>query len=517
MLTRRHGQIAKFSLGWWTRGGPRSITAVDRVDSCEHQLTKLGEIMTALTPPNAAAVRSVVEARLAAVANLQGPQETVTIEWRGQQRAIPVITMPVDVLSYNPGTHRVRAQRTLDPVRDRDLDDDPFGQSAQTYLHSLLMADPAEPGKVDAAFQALKDDLEQHGQNEPGIVTHDGVLINANTRCAALRELEKPYIRVGVLPVDAGHDDVQSIELSLQLRRDHKRDYSFVNFLLAIDERVSAGRPASEVQRDFRIKISTFERSRWILDFIRKAIKRSRVTDASGREVSMRLVDFETHQGKLEELHKAYTSLKAKSPDDAEAMLEQRLLAVALNKSKTDVRLIEADFADRYMKGIDIGSGVEAAPAVNIPGTSVSVPGDSPKVMALRALTTEVLQARAVELAPAVVSAQAATEASQTLKKMDDALDSALTLAGKQGRVTKKRFAASDRLSDANEDLALTLSAVADARSTGTFTADDLDDGLADLRTNLAKLAQLLSRGPVGDSAGIAWLRAAASLSDAQL
>src|SRR3954471_9624940 len=124
--------------------------------------------MTALTPPNAADVRSLVEARLAAAEDMKGPQETVTIEWRGQPRSIPVITMPVDVLSYNPGTHRVRAQRTLDPVRDHDLDVDPFGQSAQAYLHSLLMADPAEPGKVDAAFQALKEDLEQHGQNEPG-------------------------------------------------------------------------------------------------------------------------------------------------------------------------------------------------------------------------------------------------------------------------------------------------------------------------------------------------------------
>lgn len=470
--------------------------------------------MTALTPPNAADVRSLVEARLAAVEDMKGPQETVTIEWRGQQRSIPVITMPVDVLSYNPGTHRVRAQRTLDPVRDRDLDVDPFGQSAQAYLHSLLMADPAEPGKVDAAFQALKEDLEQHGQNEPGIVTHDGVLINANTRCAALRELGQQYIRVGVLPADAGHDDVQSIELSLQLRRDHKRDYSFVNFLLAIEERVSAGRPASEIQRDFRIKGSTFERSRWILQFIKEAIERSRVTDESGRQISMRLVDFETHQGKLEELHRAYTALKSKSPDDADALREQRLLAVALNKSKTDIRLIEADFAERYMKGLEIKPSPEAAPAVTIPGTSITVAGPSSRVIALRALTTEVLQARAVELAPAAVSAQAATEASQILKKVDVALDSALTLAGKQGRVTKKRFAASDRLSDANEDLALTISAVAEARSTGTFNADDLDDGLADLRTNIAKLAQLLSRGPVSESSGIAWLRAAASVSD---
>jgi hypothetical protein len=241
------------------------------------------------------------------------------------------------------------------------------------------------------------------------------------------------------------------------------------------------------------------------------------VRDVDGHEVSMRLVDFETHQGKLEVLHKAYTTLKGKSPDEAEAMREQRLLAVALNKSKTDVRLIEADFTDRYMKSLDIKPSADPAPAVKIPGTSITVSGPSPKVQALRALTTEVLRARAVELAPAVVSAQAATEAAETLRKVDNALDTALTQAGKQGRVAKKRFGPSDRLSDANDDLTLTISAVADARHSGTLNAEDLDDGLANLRSNLARLAQQLSRGPVGESVGIAWLRAVASLPDAQV
>src|SRR6185295_13220136 len=176
----------------------------------------------------------------------------------------------------------------------------PYGASAQGYLHQLLMGDPTEPSKIDPSFTGLKDDLHEHGQSDPGIITRLGVLINGNTRRAALKDLGHSNIRVGVLPPDAGHEDLQSIELSLQLRKDHRRDYSFMNFFLAVDERAAEGQLAANIQSDFRIKATTYERSRWILEFVRDAIDRSRVVGAnSGESLAMRLVDFESHQGKL--------------------------------------------------------------------------------------------------------------------------------------------------------------------------------------------------------------------------
>src|SRR4051812_33967596 len=120
--------------------------------------------MPELRPLNADDVRRVVEERLAALDGSSGIQETVTVEWRGQQRALPVISMPVELLSYNPATHRVRAQRSLDPARDRDLEDEPYGVAGQAYLHHLLMGDPADPSKTDPTFDALKEDLRKHGQ-----------------------------------------------------------------------------------------------------------------------------------------------------------------------------------------------------------------------------------------------------------------------------------------------------------------------------------------------------------------
>ena len=474
--------------------------------------------MVSPTPPNADDVRRVVEERLAALDGSTGVQETVTVEWRGQQRSLSVISMPVELLAYNPATHRVRAQRSLDPARDRDLDTDPFGPAGQAYLHHLLMGDPADPSKIDPSFEALKDDLQAHGQSEPGIITRAGVLINGNTRRAALKVLGQEHIRVGVLPPDAGHDDLQSIELSLQLRKDHRRDYSFMNFLLAVDERVAAGRPTNEILADFRMKATTFERSRWILAFVREAIERSQAPDAKGGVVAMRLVDFESDQGKLEELYRAYNALKTKSPDEAEALREQRLLAIALGKSKTDVRLIEPDFAERYMKRALPDAAAPSA-GIKIPGTSIVADAPSQRVEALRSLTDQVLKARAVELAPGAVAPEVLTEATSTLGDMVAELDGALAQAGKQGRIIKKKFAAADRLADANEDLELAQAAIADARATGNFDPDDLDEALSAMRSNLGKIAVLIARGPApagnesSRSEGLAWLTAVANLS----
>jgi hypothetical protein len=72
------------------------------------------------TPPEGDRIRSLVEERLRQVMADNGAK--VTVDWRGEQRHLHVIAMPVDVLYFNPDTHRIRAQRTLDPERNRVLE-----------------------------------------------------------------------------------------------------------------------------------------------------------------------------------------------------------------------------------------------------------------------------------------------------------------------------------------------------------------------------------------------------------
>jgi hypothetical protein len=456
-------------------------------------------------PSNAAEVRKVIEERLDALESMKGGvKETVTVEWRGSQLAVPVISMPVNILHYNPDTRRIRAQRSMDSAREQDLKSDPYGPAAQHYLDELLRGDPADPAKVDPSFVGLKEDLQAYGQNDPGIITRAGVLINGNTRRAALKEIGQENMRVGVLPPDAGHADLESIELSLQLRKDHRRDYSFMNFLLAVDESAASGQLPAIIQSAFRIKPTTYERSRWILGFVRDAITRSDVSLDKGQHVALRLVDFEAHQGKLEELYRAYCVLKPKSPDQAEALREQRLLALILEKSKTDLRLIEPDFVKRYMES-HMPAPVAAAPQ-RIPGTSMTVAGPSQEVQALRQLTTSVLRAQSVKRSSAATP-QESTNAATLLGNLDKSLIRALDNAGKQARVQKRRIAAADRVSDACDDLAFAVQAIAEARATNNFVEEDLEDALLNLKLTLDKLAAIVVRGSDSKSEVIDWLR----------
>jgi hypothetical protein len=477
-----------------------SRRAEERPDGefCQYQVTTMS-----LEPQNAAEVRRIVEERLNALESAGSVPETVTIDWRGGQRSVPVITMPVELLSYNPSSHRIRAQRSIKPDLEREVERDPFSAKSQDYLAELLKCDPTDPNKIDPSYVALKEDLKTHGQSEPGIITRFGMLVNGNTRQAALKELAHKHIRVGVLPPDTSIDDIQAIELALQLRKDHKRDYSFMNLLLAIDER-RGKQLAADIQREFRIRSNTYDRCCWILDFVRDAIKRSSV-EIDGSIFSLSLADFEAHQGKLEELHRGYQALKKKAPDDAEAFRELRLLALALGKSKTDLRLIEADFSKRFMPNVVPPS--KEKPAAKIPGLDIEVPGTSPEVEALKAFATQHLRAKAIVANHSRTSKAHAEKASELLKATDEALDKGLDHAGRQARLIKKRLAAVDWVSDACDKLQSAVAAVAEARASNTFEPTDIDDALLTLKAQIMKLSVIVTRGSDSNSEGILWIK----------
>lgn len=461
-------------------------------------------------PPNAAAAGQLIGQRITARQEKAGDQRTLTIEFRGQPEILPVISLPVDCLVLNPDTHRIRAQKSLDPVRETALENDPYGEVAQGYLQHLLSRDPVNPEHEDTSFKELKESLNEYGQEEPGIVTRAGVLVNANTRCVALRELGKREILVAVLPSDAAEADTESIELALQLRKEHKRDYSFVNSLLAIDGRVARGDDPGVIQREFRMRAVTYERSIWILNLIREAIERSKITLADDVEVGMRLIDFEIHQGKLEELHRAWSRLmKVGKRDEASRLLEQRLLAIAMDKSKTDARLIDEEFLNNHAPGL-MPTGDFVSTAIDVPGIpgGLRVAGPSSQMLRASALTDSVLKARAVKQSPAYASPDEVRESTEMLNQLDSALEDGLTLAGKSARLKKTQDAPIQSLEDATEDLRAAVAAIANSKAVSSFDAEELDGALQSFKKELTRLAQHVKPTVPDDGRGdgVAWL-----------
>ncbi|MFE4449475.1 transcriptional regulator [Streptomyces sp. NPDC056796] len=456
-------------------------------------------------PPHAAENKEIVEQRLGDVAAGAGLQETLTIEWRTKPQVVQVIDMPVHSLYYNPGTHRIRAQRSFDVQQDRRLDEDPWSDESQSYLDLLLKAEPSDPTKRDKDFDELRQSLKDFRQNEPGLITREGVLVNGNTRAAALRELGVADIRVAVLPESCTWADINKVELSLQLRHDTRRPYSYINRLLTIDEQVEAGRPLKEVARDFRIRESTADQDLWVLSCLRDLSDRS----ANG-DVLLRLLDFEDAQEKLREVHRAYAKESKADPRSAELLKESRLAAIVMDFSKTDVRLIEANFRSRYLDQRlpdELKPAPAVAPARVIPGINRAVRAEAPEVAAARAFTDSVLRAKAVVRSKDKVSVAQLEQAAATFDAAHRAVEDALEPAGKDARVRKRKQAAPDRLNDACQDIEQCITDMILASGSRSLDEEALDEAVLKLRTTLTKLARATAGSITVPGEGVEWLR----------
>ncbi|MFE5679185.1 hypothetical protein ACFQ7B_24370 [Streptomyces erythrochromogenes] len=455
-------------------------------------------------PPRAEEFSELIRKRLDDVKAAGGTRETVSVDWNGKTIHVEVIELPLDSLYFNPGTHRIRAQRSHNPARDRQLEADPYGADGQSYLADLLKADPSDPRVRDTAFDKLKESLLQYGQNEPGLVTHHGVLVNGNTRAAALREAGKTSMRVGVLPSSFTWADINAVELSLQLRKDHRRDYSYINRLLAMEEQAALGRTPEDIAREFRIQTKTYHQERWILAAIRELIERSRTGAAS-----LSLIDFEMDQEKLKELERLYKNLSEVEADEADVLKEWRLCAILLGFSKTDVRHIDEEFAKAgYLSRSlppELAEEGSAGEAIAIPGLGLSVKGTTSKVSAARALNDRVLRAKAVADSPQAPEGDKAA-ARATVSAAKGAFDKAIDDAGRDARVRKRKQLAPARLADACSAIDQCTVDLVQARAARSLDAQAFDDALVLLRASLVKLssqAEKISDVP-GD--GVSWL-----------
>lgn len=455
-------------------------------------------------PPKGEEIQAVISQRLKQAMSEDAAK--VTIDWRGEPRHLYVISMPVDMLYFNPDTHRIRAQRTLDPVRNQAIEDEPWGQDAQDYLHDLLRQRPSNPGQTDPDYTALMDELDDVGQREPGIVSPHGILVDGNTRAAALIDLGELNIRVGVLPDDTSRQDINTVELSLQLRKDRRRDYSYINRLIAIDEELSRGRSEADVAKDFNIKLTTLQRDRWVYKLILDAIDRSKTQDGA----SLRLIDFEQHQEKLRELHRDYTTLAKTDTDAAKRLMQSRLAMVLLDYPKTSLRLAEADFHTRYLETRlpeVLKPQVSAAKPVSIPGIpGATLPSQTNDSAAAEALTNQLLRAKAVAADGINATTDKVTEASAVMKTARETFDVAVKLAGQNAELVKRQTAVPERLTDAADYVTQCANEFAEAKAKRALDEEAFDDALIVLRDSLQSLARQAGRTFPAPGEGVAWL-----------
>tara|TARA_Y100000590_G_scaffold361371_1_gene417999 strand:- start:3866 stop:5104 length:1239 start_codon:yes stop_codon:yes gene_type:complete len=123
---------------------------------------------------------------------------------------------------------------------------DPFDDTQAKIIREMLL-ERLEPEASRKLMTAISTD----GQKFPGIITHDGRVMNANRRYAVLHRLassEEPgFIRVVRLPKDTSDKDLHRIEIKEQMGPDFKLDYSPINEVLKVQEVSDLGMTVLEI------------------------------------------------------------------------------------------------------------------------------------------------------------------------------------------------------------------------------------------------------------------------------
>lgn len=187
--------------------------------------------------------------------------------WPRKDKELPLVDLEVEWVRFSTLNHRTKSEqmRVIHNKQQADLfTADPLGETAQSAQYEIL--------KGQEGYEDLKADLEERGQQQPAVVSAEGVLINGNRRAAALRSLfvdddhaPSRYISCLVLPSDATSIEMVDLETELQIAREFKEDYTWVNEALLIEEIFERehkdwDRVASRMHKDSKLVREQYEK-----------------------------------------------------------------------------------------------------------------------------------------------------------------------------------------------------------------------------------------------------------------
>lgn len=262
-----------------------------------------------------------------------GSKRTLSIEFRGKLVSLEVVTLNPDVPYFNPNNSRLRAQLAGHPKLN-EIRTQPLAADSQAHIQALL----AQTDK----FGELKDQLHLLGQQEPGLISRSGMLVNGNTRLAGIRSLGLPGIDVAVLPEEANDDDFFQIEMQLQLRHLVHQDYTFTNRLLLVES----------ILKRTGSRAKTISDMQWIRGGDKKLDEHlgclALVEEIRRLNGAISYSFFDTKEEAIKNLHQQYSALQKSEPLAAERLKDMRVLGLLLGLNKDEVREMGEDFLEEH-------------------------------------------------------------------------------------------------------------------------------------------------------------------------
>jgi hypothetical protein len=191
--------------------------------------------------------------RRSAIAERKSPVGRTDRRWvRGAFHDFDIHRVPVEYLILNADNRRFRAEKLRwEELLERPLDPQADARDERSIISILLdenqrIADDQVVGKPSKDAQALMDDWNHRGQEQPLWIRPDGYVINGNRRLAALKRMADAhgsatglfrYVEAIILEYDAIDDDEMfEMEAREQLTEGYKVRYGELNLLLTLRE-----------------------------------------------------------------------------------------------------------------------------------------------------------------------------------------------------------------------------------------------------------------------------------------
>ena len=144
------------------------------------------------------------------------------IPWEDELKAMKVYKIPLDYLIYNKYNGRILSRTKSLESQHRKID-------VETDEGKALIEQLLWDSKVDRNKKTLHSIETQGGQQKPGIITRDGIIIDGNRRAMLLKKSGMyDYFKAVILPVtlDENPLEIEKLETTYQMGEDEKLGYN---------------------------------------------------------------------------------------------------------------------------------------------------------------------------------------------------------------------------------------------------------------------------------------------------
>ncbi len=179
--------------------------------------------------------------KIAEIINRGQPHGEREILWQLGLISMKVYLIPLEYLVYNKYNGRILSETKS--LESQNILIDVESESGKKRIEDLLF------GSNPSGNRQTLESLKKIGQQEVGIITRDGVIVDGNRRAMLLKQANVDFFKAVVLDVTSEEDpiQIQKLETIYQMGQDEKLGYNAIEKYLKVKELEKLGVERSKI------------------------------------------------------------------------------------------------------------------------------------------------------------------------------------------------------------------------------------------------------------------------------